>query len=133
LIPRKGGPLPSERAAGVEICEAGKEHLPALVRLLAELFAQERGFSPDPEKQSRGLGLILDDPKLGQLFVARLNGEVIAMANLLITVSTAEGGFVALLEDMIVAKQHRGQGIGRQLPTMCCNGAGSKACCASRC
>ena len=37
------------------------------------------------------------------------------MINLLITISTAEGGFVLVLEDLIVHKEHRRQGFGTQL------------------
>jgi GNAT superfamily N-acetyltransferase len=34
------------------------------------------------------------------------------MINLLFTISTAEGGFVILLEDVIVRREHRGKGFG---------------------
>jgi len=37
------------------------------------------------------------------------------MVNILYIISTALGGHVAILEDMIVDKEYRGQGIGRSL------------------
>ena len=37
------------------------------------------------------------------------------MINLLFTISTAEGGFVILLEDVIVHRDHRGKGFGDKL------------------
>jgi GNAT superfamily N-acetyltransferase len=37
------------------------------------------------------------------------------MINLLFTISTAEGGFVMLLEDLVVHKQHQGHGYGNKL------------------
>jgi len=37
------------------------------------------------------------------------------MINLLFTISTAEGGFVILLEDVVVNREHRGQGFGDKL------------------
>jgi ribosomal protein S18 acetylase RimI-like enzyme len=37
------------------------------------------------------------------------------MINLLFTISTAEGGFVILLEDVIVHRDHRGQKFGEKL------------------
>lgn len=83
--------------------------------LLTELFALESDFRPDPGRQRAGLARILDDPALGRLFVARVDGEVAGMANALITISTAEGGRVLLLEDVIVARRRRGLGIGRRL------------------
>lgn len=86
-----------------------------MTHLLGELLAQEHDFTPDLEKQARALRLILDDPARGQLFVAHSGGQAIAMASVLFTISTAEGGPVGLLEDVIVAKPHRGQGIGKRL------------------
>ncbi|BBI99388.1 N-acetyltransferase [Ferrigenium kumadai] len=94
---------------------ATAEDLPHLADLLAELFALESDFQPERDKQLRGLRLILDNPALGRLFVLRVAGQVAGMANALITVSTAEGGRVLLLEDVIVSREHRGSGLGRQL------------------
>lgn len=89
--------------------------LPQLADLLSELFSLERDFTPDRDKQLRGLRLILDEPALGRLFVLRINGQVAGMVNALINVSTAEGGKVLLLEDVIVSQAHRGGGLGRKL------------------
>ncbi|HXU92699.1 MAG TPA: GNAT family N-acetyltransferase [Gallionella sp.] len=94
---------------------ATAEDLPHLADLLAELFALESDFTPEREKQLRGLRLILDNPDLGRLFVLRVAGQVAGMANALITISTAEGGRVLLLEDVIVRREHRGGGLGRKL------------------
>lgn len=98
-----------------EIDFAIAEDLPQLADLLAELFTLEGDFFPDRNKQLRGLRLILDTPSLGQLFVLRIGGKVAGMANSLITISTAEGGHVLLLEDVIVHSEHRGGGLGRRL------------------
>ena len=89
--------------------------LPAMATLLGELFSLESDFSADRDKQLAGLRLILENPALGRLFVLRVNGGVAGMANALITVSTAEGGRVVLLEDVIVRADLRGQGHGRRL------------------
>jgi GNAT superfamily N-acetyltransferase len=94
---------------------ATAEDLTQLADLLAELFALESDFQPERDKQLRGLRLILDNPELGRLFVLRVAGQVAGMANALITVSTAEGGRVLLLEDVIVSREHRGGGYGRKL------------------
>lgn len=107
--------MPSDAKPAVEIGPAGLDDLPALEKLLGELFAQEHEFTPDAEKQARALRMILDDARNGQIFVARQDGETIAMASVLFTISTAEGGLVGLLEDVIVAPPYRRQGIGRQL------------------
>ena len=99
----------------VEIGFATAGDLDALVDLLAELFALERDFTPDRAKQRSGLQAILDNPALGRLFVLRLDGAVAGMANALITVSTAEGGRVLLLEDVVLDRACRGAGLGRRL------------------
>jgi GNAT superfamily N-acetyltransferase len=99
----------------VEIGFASADELPQLADLLNELFELESDFHPQRDKQLRGLRMILADPALGKLFVLRVDGKVAGMANALITVSTAEGGRVLLLEDVIVNKEYRGEGLGRRL------------------
>lgn len=94
---------------------ASTDDLPQLVGLLADLFTLERDFGAERGKQLRGLQLILDHPAQGQLFVARDGVRVAGMANALITISTAEGGRVLLLEDVIVDSEYRGRGLGREL------------------
>lgn len=91
------------------------DDLPQLADLLAELFTQESDFQPERDRQLRGLRLILDNPAMGRLFVLRIAGKVAGMANALIALSTAEGGRVLLLEDVIVAREHRGGGYGQRL------------------
>jgi GNAT superfamily N-acetyltransferase len=89
--------------------------LPRLVELLGILFESEAEFSADREKQRRALHAILSDPAKGRVFVAREGREVIAMASLLYTISTAEGGKAALFEDLVTAPEHRKRGIGAAL------------------
>ena len=104
-----------EDSKTVEIGFAAADDLPQLADLLAELVELESDFRPQRDKQLRGLRMILDDPALGKLFVLRVGGIVAGMANALITISTAEGGRVLLLEDVIVGKEYRGGGLGRRL------------------
>lgn len=94
---------------------ASASDLPQLADLLAELFTLESDFSPERDKQLQGLTLILENPACGQLFVLRDGAQIAGMVNALITVSTAEGGRVLLLEDVIVQSEYRGRGLGRQL------------------
>jgi ribosomal protein S18 acetylase RimI-like enzyme len=49
------------------------------------------------------------------VYVARVKGRVVAMASLVYTISTAEGGTAALFEDLIVLPGHRGRGIASSL------------------
>ena len=91
------------------------DDLSELTELLMDLFSQEEDFTPNHEKQLRGLRLILEQPSRGRIFVIRNQKQIIGMINLLITISTAEGGFVLLLEDLVIRQEHRGQGYGSQL------------------
>jgi GNAT superfamily N-acetyltransferase len=102
------------------------EDLPQLVDLLVDLFSQEKDFEPDREKQMRGLRLILEQPSRGRIFVLRNESLIIGMINLLITISTAEGGFVLLLEDLVIHREHRGHGYGRRLLDYACDFAREK-------
>ncbi len=94
---------------------ATMEDLPLLVELLSELFSAEADFLPDETKQRDGLRMILEHPNRGRIFVVRNDHTVIGMANVLITISTAVGGMVLLLEDVIIHPSHRGRGYGGQL------------------
>lgn len=100
--------------------------LPAMADLLHELFSLEADFTPERDRQLAGLRLILDTPALGRLFVLRVDGVVAGMANALVTVSTARGTPVLLLEDVIVGRAHRGGGRGRALVEHVCAWARSQ-------
>jgi len=93
--------------------------LPQLVELLGILFTQEHELAPDAAKQLRGLRLILGNPAIGGIYVAREGARegarVLGMVNILRTVSTAEGGPAGMLEDFVVRPDCRGRGVGAQL------------------
>jgi ribosomal protein S18 acetylase RimI-like enzyme len=89
--------------------------LPVLTELLGMLFANEAEFERNAAKQSAGLKLILDDPGVGHVLVARSDGYVAGMINLLFTVSTALGRRVAILDDLIISRTFRGRGVGKLL------------------
>ena len=99
----------------VVIEPATEADLDELSQMLAELFAQESDFRPDKDKQLRGLRLIFEQPSRGRVFVLRRDGVIVGMINLLFTISTAEGGFVILLEDLVVQKKFQGHGYGAML------------------
>jgi len=94
---------------------ATEADLDELSVLLGELFAQESDFRPDKDRQLRGLRLIFEQPNRGRVFVLRCDGAIVGMINLLFTISTAEGGFVILLEDLVVHKKYQGKGFGSKL------------------
>ncbi len=92
------------------------EDLPELTELVMDLFAMSDGdFKPDREVQERGLRLILEQPSRGRIAVVRNNDQIFGMINMLFTISTARGGFVMLMEDVVIHPHHRGQGFGSKL------------------
>ena len=99
----------------VVIEPATAEDLDDLSTLLGGLFSEEKDFRPDKAKQLRGLRLIFEQPNRGRVFVLRRDRAIVAMINLLFTISTAEGGFVLLLEDLVVHDSYRDQGYGSML------------------
>lgn len=94
---------------------ATAKDLPQLVDLLGLLFEQEAEFQPNAEKQRRALEAILANPTIGTLYVAREGKRVVAMASLLYTISTVEGGKAAWFEDLVVHPDERKRGIGEAL------------------
>ncbi len=107
--------MTSDSTVETRIEPATLEDLPDLVELVMSLFQIEQDFEPDREKQEKGLRLILEQPNRGRIFVLRTDHTIMGMVNLLFTISTAEGGFVALLEDVVIHPEHRGQGYGTRL------------------
>jgi ribosomal protein S18 acetylase RimI-like enzyme len=115
---------PSETAAAVTVIaienavtieRATLRDIPAMVRLLSILFTIENDFSPNMEKQEKGLTLMLADGKKRRVMVARTNGKVIGMATGQIVVSTAEGGLSVWVEDVIVDREYRRSRVGSML------------------
>jgi len=91
--------------------------IPQLIKLLSLLFGQEADFTPHAQRQRAGLEMALNDPNIGFILVAEddAKSEISGMVNLLFTVSTALGARVAILKDMVVSPETRGQGIGSKL------------------
>ena len=73
----------------MHVTPATAADIPALCELLDLLFTQEAEFAPDRDAQISGLRTIIDDPALGTR--------------------------VALLEDMVIAPDARGRGLGGDL------------------
>jgi len=100
---------------GVTITSASVADIPDLIDLLAVLFSIEQDFSPDTDKQRRGLAALLDLPT-GHIAIARDRSlRAVGMATAQLVISTAEGAPSAWVEDVVVRKDWRGQGLGRAL------------------
>lgn len=95
---------------------ARPEDIPRLCDLLEELFTREADFEPDIEKQAKGLIMLITAPSgVSLVLVAVSAGTVVGMASVQTLVSTAEGGRVGLVEDVIVDRKYRRMGVGTLL------------------
>ena len=99
----------------MNIREANSNDIDDICRLLSVLFEQESEFKPEYEVQKKGVGEILSNKEVGRFFVIEDSGKIVGAVSLLFLVSTALGGKVALLEDMILEKNSRGKGLGTKL------------------
>lgn len=98
-----------------KIRRAMSSDISSLIRLLEILFSIETDFTIDESKQRTGLEMMLNDEMNRCIMVAEKDSQVIGMCTAQLLVSTAEGGYVALIEDVVVSKGHRGEGIGSDL------------------
>ncbi|MGZ8216028.1 N-acetyltransferase family protein [Methylomagnum sp.] len=85
-----------------------------MVALLKSLFGIEADFAFDESRQRAGLRLLLQRGN-GHVLVAEREGRVVGMGSVQTVVSTAEGGLSGWVEDVVVAEDCQGQGIGRRL------------------
>lgn len=88
--------------------------LDAMTELLRRLFSIESDFAFDQARQAAGLSLLLASGK-DLVLVAECRNRVVGMCSVQTLISTAEGGRVGLMEDLVVAEDHAGRGIGRKL------------------
>lgn len=93
---------------------ARPDDLDPLVDLLRMLFAIEADFDFDAARQRQGLAMLLAH-ETAVILVAEAAGRVIGMCSGQLTISTAEGGFALLVEDVVVAGPWQGKGVGREL------------------
>jgi len=107
--------MTSKLDSRIAIHLATEKDVPRLADLLGLLLAQEAEFAPDQGKQRRALRAVVSDASIGRIYVVRDGTDLVAMVSLLYTVSSAEGGKAAWLEDLVVRPDRRGRGIGRTL------------------
>jgi len=98
-----------------EITIATNSDIPELIDLLTDLFTTDIEFKPNYNKQKTGLTQIINDANSGEILVLKIDNKIIGMVSLLYSISTALGGKVAIVEDMIIHTAYRNQGLGKFL------------------
>jgi len=100
--------------SNVVIRPARTDDLSSMTSLLSELFTIETDFSPDIRRQRQGLADLMANAA-ASILVAVMDNRIVGMCSLQPLISTAEGGTVGMIEDLVVSAAFRRQGIGLAL------------------
>ncbi|KAK9915934.1 hypothetical protein WJX75_006187 [Coccomyxa subellipsoidea] len=114
-----------EGDANAIVRPAEDSDVPDILRLLEQLFLIEADFSFAQERQQKGVELLLSN-KDACVLVADFRGKVVGVITVQRLISTAEGGYVGLVEDVSVETNFRCQGIGKQLERAACDWASTQ-------
>ncbi len=98
----------------ITIENATEADIESMARLLAQLFAIEQDFTIDFEAQKKGLSLLLQERQTF-VCVARFQERVIGMVTMQQLISTAAGGPIGQIEDLVVDSEYRSLGVGNRL------------------
>jgi GNAT superfamily N-acetyltransferase len=88
---------------------------PADLPRLAALLAGPDAAATALTTAMRGLRHALEHAERGGVWVLRNKDAILGLVSLFETISTAEGGPVALLQDLVVSPEHRRRGYGNLL------------------
>lgn len=95
--------------------QAQNEDILKLIELLIQLYTIEPQFTPNLPNQKKGLEMCLAMPELCRIVVVERDRQVVGMANVQFTVSTANGAMSAHIDDFIIDQAYRGSGAGKAL------------------
>ncbi|MFT9596779.1 GNAT family N-acetyltransferase [Mesobacillus sp.] len=106
--------------AELTIRPAEERDIPRLYHLMTQ-YIVDFYKKPEPnEAELKNLILHLQDhPDSGLQFVAEIEGEIVGFATLYYTFSTLQVKRAAILNDLFVSADARGQKVGEQLFTKC--------------
>ncbi|KOA18485.1 acetyltransferase YpeA [Clostridium homopropionicum DSM 5847] len=99
----------------IVIRRAKDKDINCLVELLTVLLTIETDFIIDTKQQKKGLPIMLEQSNQCCIIVAEHEGQVVGMCTGQLLTSTSEGGLKVILEDLVVAAEHRGRGIASLL------------------
>lgn len=98
----------------MEIRDASHSDIEGILLLIEELFSIEADFEFDRAKAERALNILIDSQS-ASVMLACENEKILGLCTMQTLISTAEGGPVGLVEDMVISKAYRRKGIGSQL------------------
>ena len=88
--------------------------VPAIMRLMAGLYAEDGEVRLDPAAAERALRQLLALPEAGAVWLAEVGGEAVGYFALTWGFSLEYHGRDAYIDELYVAPAHRGRGIGRE-------------------
>jgi GNAT superfamily N-acetyltransferase len=89
---------------------AGHGDIPRLVALMAEFYG-EAGFPLPADAAARTFAALLDDPRLGRVWVLEADGEPAGYAVLTVAYSMEYGALRGFVDDLFVRAPFRGRGL----------------------
>ncbi|MBN2816557.1 MAG: GNAT family N-acetyltransferase [Campylobacterales bacterium] len=99
---------------GITIEYASEDDLTQMADLLAILFAIEKDFTINFEKQLMGIKALYKSEGT-DLLVAKYEDNVVGMITMQRLISSAEGGYIGQIEDLVVHEEYRKMGVGSRL------------------
>ena len=115
ICQREKEPINFAMSSNIKIKKAKNSDINKLVEILKELFSIEEDFSFNEKLQYRGLEMMLKDQDNCCIMVAEQDGKIVGMSTIQVLISTAEGGKVGLIEDVVVKESYRRKKIGSKL------------------
>jgi ribosomal protein S18 acetylase RimI-like enzyme len=89
---------------------AVREDIPRLVALMAEFYA-EAGYPLPVDPATRTFAALLDDPRLGRVWLMEAGGEPAGYVVLTVSFSMEYGGLRGFIDDLFVRPGFRGRGL----------------------
>jgi len=100
--------------SGITIERAGADDLAQMAKLLSVLFAIEKDFEIDFDKQFSGIQSLYKCEG-ADLLVAKYENSVVGMITMQRLISSAEGDYIGQIEDLVVYEEYRKMGVGSRL------------------
>jgi GNAT superfamily N-acetyltransferase len=111
------------------IKEASETDLPRIESLLTELInTMDNSKGIDLFKALENYRFLLKETN-SHFLVAKINGSAVGFINFSIRKTVLHPGSSALIDELVVSEQYRGQGIGRQLVSTAVERARGFGCC----